>query len=92
MAAMISARPAMRPAWGPPSSLSPENVTTSAPSASDASTVGSSASQGSCLPAMLWRSSPLPMSWIRGMPPPGAAWASSASSRPDTDAVKPTTW
>ena len=33
--------PTMKPAWGPPSSLSPEKVTTSAPSATTSRTVGS---------------------------------------------------
>ena len=50
-AATRSARPAMIPAWGPPSSLSPEKVTRAAPAASVWRAAGSSASHAGGPPA-----------------------------------------
>ena len=41
---MASRRPTITPAWGPPSSLSPENVTSAAPALTERRTEGSSAS------------------------------------------------
>ncbi len=66
-----SALPAMMPACGPPSSLSPLNVTSEAPSASVCNAAGSSASQAGGGPASHGTrasSRPLPRSTTTGTP------------------------
>ena len=81
--ATTSARPTTIPACGPPSSLSPEHVTRSAPSASASATDGSSGG----MPCS-WCSSPEPTSKRNGMP---RLAASAARSLAGGEAVNPTT-
>ena len=76
----------MTPAWGPPSSLSPEKVTRAAPAASVWRAAGSPASHAGGPPAsqgVAASSRPDPMSATTGGPSP-------ASSATSTDSVKPT--
>ena len=62
-AAIASARPTISPAWGPPSSLSPEKHVIATPAATERRTLGSSASAGSAS-----SSRPEPTSSITGTP------------------------
>ena len=78
------ALPTRMPACGPPSSLSPEKQTTSAPSRSVCGTVGSPGKGYS--PAS--SSAPLPKSTTSGI---SRLFARDASSPTDADAVNPTT-
>ena len=80
-----SALPAITPACGPPSSLSPLKQTRSTPCSSEAFTLGSISRTG-------WLESdsrPLPTSWARGMSARAASWTSSARVG---DWVNPTIW
>ena len=80
--AIRSRRPTISPACGPPSSLSPLKLTTSAPAVTMSRTVGSRARP--C--ADRSTSVPLPRSTASGRP---RAWAMRATSASGTDAVKP---
>ena len=75
--------PSRRPHCGPPSSLSPEKRTRSAPAARPSATVGSPATPGG-MPAAR---APEPMSSIAQSP---RAWARAVSSARGTASVKPT--
>ena len=77
-----SARPTTRPAWGPPTSLSPLNVTTSAPAASRSDGIGSWASPY----RSVGRSAPEPRSSTTIAP---CAWASAASAAASGASVNP---
>ena len=81
---MIAFVPTIIPACGPPSTLSPEKVTTSAPAATTERTVGSPGSPA----AVKSRKLPLPRSSMSGRP---CRCAMSASSSTGTSAWKPTT-
>ena len=81
----ISRLPAITPAWGPPRSLSPENVTRAAPDASVWRAAGSVASHGGGPPAshgVAASRRPEPRSATTGTP-------SRDSSAAPTDSVKP---
>ena len=83
-AAIASRRPSKIPAWGPPSSLSPENATASTPLASASATDGSPVSPHGARSS----SSPLPRSYRLAT----CAWrARPASSVAGTSVVKPVT-
>ena len=76
-----SARPTMNPAWGPPTSLSPLNVTRSAPSASRSLGIGSWASPNAAVSS----SAPLPRSSTTSAPSRCAAAARAGASGASTN-------
>ena len=77
--AIASAVPASSPAWGPPSSLSPEQQTSAAPAATDRLSAGSSPSAG--IPAAS-ASTPEPTSSITGAPSPHRSSIETSSTNP----------
>ena len=79
---MRSARPTISPACGPPTSLSPLNVTRSAPAASRSAGVGSCASPN----ATVSSSAPVPRSSMTMAP---CRWAMAATSARSGASVKP---
>ena len=76
--------PQMSPAWGPPSNLSPEKVTTPAPELITSRTTGSKGREN--LPKS--NNAPLPRSTIRGI---RLFFDTVASSATDTSLVNPST-
>ena len=85
MAWMYSFLPMAMPAWGPPSSLSPEKQTTSAPARMLSSTVGPWGTPR----AASENSAPLPRSWNTGRP---RLWPRATMSSRGASSVKPTIW